>query len=86
MYVEEGENFSIKNLTLLTRDANPVFTIINGKEMTFDNVRYKNGAELLMSLAGSATKNIRLVNTDSSNAKRELLSATEVPAAAFVKN
>jgi DNA sulfur modification protein DndE len=71
MYSEEGENISVKNLTLLTKDTNPVFTIHNSKEITLDNIRYKKGADLLVSVSGKTSKDVRLVNTDISNAKKD---------------
>ena len=71
MHSEQGENISIKNLTLLTKNTNPVFTIHNSKEITLDNVRYAEGAHLLMSVTGEATRKVRLTNTDLSNAKKD---------------
>lgn len=71
MYAEEAENISIKNLTLLTGNTNPIFTVHNSKAITLDSVRYKKGAELLMSVSGEETKNVRLINTDVSDAKSD---------------
>lgn len=71
MYAEEGENISIKNLTLLTTNTNPVFTIHNSKAILLDNVKYKNGADLLVNVSGAATRDVRLLNTDVSNAKKD---------------
>ena len=71
MYAEEGENISIKNLTLLTKNTYPVFTIHNSKGILLDNVKYKNGADLLVNVSGETTKDVRLVNTDLSNAKKD---------------
>jgi DNA sulfur modification protein DndE len=71
MYCEEGERISIKNLTLLSKDTNPVITIHNSRQVLLDALQYKKGSELLMRLSGETTKDIRLLNTDVSNAKKD---------------
>ncbi len=78
MYAEEAEAISIKNLTLLTKETNPVITILNGKQIAFDNLRYQTGAELLVSVSGETSRDIRLLNTDVSKAKKGVLTATAV--------
>lgn len=76
MYTEEAEAISIKNLTLLTKDTNPVITILNGKQIAFDNLKYQTGAELLVSVSGETSRDVRLLNTDISKAKKGVLTAT----------
>lgn len=71
MYCEEGEGISIKNMTLLSKDTNPVFKIHNSKGIILDDIRYQKGADLLMNLSGEATRDIRLLNTDISGAKKD---------------
>lgn len=73
IYAEEAEGISIKNLTLLTKETNPLITILNGKQIAFDNLKYKSGAELLISVSGDASRDVRLLNTDVSKAKRGIL-------------
>jgi DNA sulfur modification protein DndE len=85
MYSEEGENISVKNLTLLTKDTNPVFTIHNSKAITLDNIQYKKGADLLVSVSGKTSKDVRLVNTDITNAKKDFQFADGASSAAVGK-
>jgi hypothetical protein len=75
MYAEEAEAISIKNLTLLTKDTNPVITIFNGKQIAFDNLKYQTGAELIMSVSGKTSRDVSLTNTDISKAKKGILTA-----------
>jgi DNA sulfur modification protein DndE len=75
MYAEEAEGVSIKNLTLLAKDTNPLITILNGKQIAFDNLKYQAGAELLVSVSGDASRDVSLTNTDISKAKKGVLTA-----------
>ena len=80
MYSEETEGVEIKNLTLLTRDANPLIDVRSSRQLTFDNLRYKPGAELLVNVLGGTSRDVLLLNTDVSNAKRDFQIASEIPA------
>ncbi|MBC6992064.1 glycoside hydrolase family 28 protein [Hymenobacter sp. BT491] len=68
----EAENIRLKNVTLLSTETKPVLEVQNSKDITLDNIRYTPGAELLMRITGDRAKNIKLVNTDRSKAKKEL--------------
>lgn len=86
MYSEEAEGISIKNLTLLTKDSNPVITLHNSRRMAFDNLRYRPNAESLIKISGETSRDVRLFNTDISKAKKDFQLAAEVPISAVVKN
>ncbi|QDA58587.1 glycoside hydrolase family 28 protein [Hymenobacter jejuensis] len=68
----EAENIRLKNVTLLSTETKPVLEVQNSKDITLDNIHYTPGAELLMRITGDRAKNIKLVNTDRSKAKKEL--------------
>jgi DNA sulfur modification protein DndE len=78
IYCEEAEAIAIKNLTLLSKDTNPLVTIHNSKGVLLDTLQFPKGADLLMHLSGETTKEIRLLNTDVSNAKKDFQFAAEV--------
>ncbi len=71
IYCEEGTGLSIKNVTLLCKDTNPVVTIHNSTQVTLDALKIQKDAELLMSLSGERTKSVRLLNTDVSPARKD---------------
>jgi len=71
IYCEETTNISLKNITILSQETNPVITIENSNNINLDNIHYKQDADLLMSIGGERTKNIRLLNTDATKAKKQ---------------
>jgi DNA sulfur modification protein DndE len=79
MYSEESDGISFKNLTLLTKDTNPVITLHNSKRMTFDDLKYRPNAESLFKISGEASTGLRLLNTDLSRAKKDFQLTAEVP-------
>jgi len=77
IYSEEADGVTISNLTLLTKDANPLIEVRGSRKLIFDNLKYKPGAELLVSVSGGTVDDVRLLNTDVSNAKKDIQVAEE---------
>jgi DNA sulfur modification protein DndE len=71
IYCEEGQGLSIKNVTLFCKATKPIIAIHNSGQVTLDALKFQKDVELLMSLSGERTKNIRLLNTDVANAKKD---------------
>jgi len=71
IYCEEATDVSLKNITILSQETNPVITIENDNNIKLDNIQYKTDADLLMSIGGDRTKNIQLLNMDGSKAKKQ---------------
>ncbi len=68
----EATGLHLKNVKLITDNTNPVMNIHNSKDITLDNIGYKNGAELLLNVSGEKSSNIKLINTDASKAKNKV--------------
>jgi polygalacturonase len=68
----EAEGITLKNVRLISTNTNPVLNIHNSKNITLNNIGYKDGAELLLNVSGEKSNAIRLVNTDASKAKKKL--------------
>lgn len=81
----EGENITLKNVSLFP-DENTIMQIQDSKSITLDNIIYKENADLLLKINGERSKNIRLLNTDSSKAKKEIDLGSKVSKSVFVKN
>lgn len=79
MYSEEGDGISFKNLMLMTKDTNPVITLHNSKRMSFDNLKYQQNSENLFKISGETSKDLRVTNTNISNAKKDFQLSAEVP-------
>jgi len=69
---QEASGITFKNIKILSRQTNPVVDIINSDHLTFDKLEYKNDSELLFRVAGDRTKNINILNTDTSKAKERI--------------
>ncbi|MEK7724049.1 MAG: glycoside hydrolase family 28 protein [Acidobacteriota bacterium] len=79
IYNEEADGFSYNNLTLLTKDTNPVITLQNSKRIAFDNLKYQINSENLFKISGETSQDLRLTNTDISKAKKDFQISAEVP-------
>jgi len=66
----EAENISLKNVTLITKDKTTM-QVQNSKNISLDDIRYEN-AEVLLKISGERSKGIKLSNTNTSKAKKEV--------------
>ena len=69
---QEAENIRLKNVTLLSTDTMPVMEVQNSHNITFDGIRYANGADVLLRVTGERSKDIRLINTNTKLAKKDV--------------
>ena len=69
---QEASGITFKNITILSKETNPVVDIINSDHLTFDKLTYKKDADLIFRVAGDRTKNINIQNTDASKAKQKI--------------
>lgn len=67
----EGENISLKNVSLFTKDKT-VMQIQNSKNVTMDGIQYSADRDLLLNITGDRSKAIRLINTDDKKAKKSI--------------
>ena len=78
--VQEASGIAFKNIKIISEETTPVVDIVQSDNLVFDNITYKDGAELLFRINGERTKNISIKNTDASKAKEKIsyeLGATE---------
>ena len=69
---QEAENIRLKNVTLLSTETMPVMEVQNSRNIALDGIRYANGAELLLRVTGERSKDIRLTNTNTKLAKKDV--------------
>ncbi|HET9503228.1 MAG TPA: glycoside hydrolase family 28 protein [Hymenobacter sp.] len=72
MLCQEAENIRLKNVTLLSTETKPVLEVQNSKNISFDNLRYASGADLLLRVTGDRSQGIKLVNTNTKLAKKDV--------------
>jgi DNA sulfur modification protein DndE len=69
---QEAEDIRFKNVTLLSTETKPVLEVQNSKNISFDNLHYANGAALLLRVTGDRSQGIRLTNTNTKLAKKDV--------------
>lgn len=70
--IEEASNINLKNITIFSKETNPILYVLNSKDVLFNNVKYNANSELLLHVQGDRSGKIKLLNTDSANAKKKL--------------
>ena len=69
---QEAENIRLKNVTLLSTETTPVMEVQNSQNIALNGIHYANGAELLLRVTGDRSKDIRLTNTNTKLAKKDV--------------
>ena len=67
----EGQNISLKNVHLDSKDTSPLINVQNSNSITLNHVTY-NDAQLLFKISGKRSAQIQLLNTDTSKAKNKV--------------
>ncbi len=71
--VQEATGITFKNIKIISKETNPVIDVVQSDKLVFDNITYKNGAELLFRISGERSKAILIKNTDATNAKEKII-------------
>ena len=86
--IQEASNIVFRNIKVISKEAKPVIDIVHSDKLLFDNISYKEGAELLFQINGNRSSSIAIKNTDVSRTKEKIkyeLGASE-KSAAFINN
>lgn len=70
--ISEAQNITLKNVTFESKETNPVIRVENSTGIKFDGIKYTNNANLLFHITGDRTKQISILNTDASKAKKKI--------------
>ncbi len=70
--IQEASNIDLRNITVLSKETNPVVDIVQSDSLVFDNIRFKPGAELLFRVSGNRSNNISIKKTDIDKAKEKI--------------
>ncbi|MCC2548823.1 glycoside hydrolase family 28 protein [Hymenobacter sp. BT175] len=68
----EADGIRLKNVTLLSQETMPVMEVQNSQNITLDGIKYTPGATLLMRVTGDRAKDVKLSNTDTKAAKKDV--------------
>ena len=70
--IQEASNFHLKNVTVLSKETNPVIDIIQSDLLVFDNINFKKGAALLFRVNGDKCSNISIKGTEVDKANEKI--------------
>ena len=70
--IQEASNITLNNITMLSKNTNPVTYILNSDNISINNLKYKDSAEVLAMVQGERTKAVSILNTDVTKAKQKL--------------
>ncbi|MEJ6980898.1 glycoside hydrolase family 28 protein [Pedobacter sp. P351] len=62
--IEEAKEIHLKNVNIISEQSKPVVNILNSSSITFNNLQYKPGAELLFNVNGKRSSKIAVSNTN----------------------
>lgn len=66
----EANNVSLKNVSLLSSETNPVVYVENSSSIVVDNLSYNNHTDLLFKVSGERSRDIRLTQTNTDYSKK----------------
>lgn len=70
--IQEASNITLNDVTMMTKNTNPVAYVLNSDNITINNLKYKDSADVLAIVQGERSKNISILNTDITKAKQKL--------------
>ncbi|MEI9956532.1 MAG: glycosyl hydrolase family 28 protein [Ferruginibacter sp.] len=70
--LQEASGITLNNITMLSKNTDPVAYILNSDNININNLKYKDSANVLAQVQGERTKGISILNTDVTKAKQKL--------------
>lgn len=86
MECTEATGIHLKNVQLLTDNTNPVISINNSNNITFDVLKYPIGGDLLFKIGGEKTKGISVKNTWAGGVKNNVEFTDGATEQSFIMN
>jgi len=69
---QDAKSIFFKNVNVIVKDSKPVVDIVNSSAMTFDGLRYNEGAELVFQIKGDKSSGITVQNSNLKSAKNNV--------------
>ncbi|PRY54247.1 polygalacturonase [Arcticibacter pallidicorallinus] len=67
--IQDAKRIHFRNVNLIVKNTQPVVDIMNSSGLTFDGLKYNEGAELIFDVKGERSTNITLRNAELKSAK-----------------
>jgi len=82
----EATDINFKNVNIIVNNSDPLVSLQNSTKITFNQLQFKTGAELLFNLTGEKTKSVKVSGTTVSGAKKIKVISADVKASALQIN
>jgi polygalacturonase len=69
--IEEAKEIHLKNVNVISKQPKPVVNIQNSSSISFNNLQYRQGSELLFNVIGDRSSNITVSNTNISGSVKK---------------
>jgi hypothetical protein len=70
--IQEASNITLNNITMMSKNTNPVAYVLNSDNIAINNLKYKDSADVLAMVQGERTKAVSILNTDVTKAKQKV--------------
>lgn len=71
--IQEATGITFRNISVISKETNPVIDIVQSDKLVFENINYRNGSQLLFRINGERSNNISIHKTDASKAKEKII-------------
>lgn len=68
--ISEATNISFENVQIITPSTDPVVNVLNSNDIIFEKMKFPPSSELLFRISGDRTKNISVINSNTTSAKQ----------------
>ncbi|MBP6432182.1 MAG: right-handed parallel beta-helix repeat-containing protein [Ferruginibacter sp.] len=70
--IQEASNITLNNVIMLSKNTNPITYVLNSDNITINNLKYTDSADVLAIVQGERTKAVSILTTDVTKAKQKL--------------
>ena len=70
--IQEASGITLNNVTMISKNTNPVAYVLNSDNITINHFKYPANAEVLVQVQGEQSAGIKVLNTSISGAKQKL--------------
>ena len=71
--IQEASGITLNNVTMISKNTNPVTYVLNSDMVTINNLKFRDSAEVLLQVQGERSKEIKLLNTNTATVKQKLI-------------
>ena len=71
--IQEASGITLNNITMVSKNTKPLTYVLNSDNITINHLKYKDSTELLLQVQGDRSKDIKLLNTNTTLAKQKLV-------------